>query len=364
MNGGGPAGDSRGRKGPGGDAANGTLGGGGGGKAQDDGKGKASVGLIAGPGDPAEPATGGKPEEKSKGETSGCQGTALGTSSVLPGELAEADTASYRGSVKPRYKNKGKKGLDSRSTETAMTGMTLEALPPQVVNSDNMGKNGSNNQSIAKASVSPQGEAAEDSPLQGVKSDNKRKKKKNKPSGGRQADAAPGSDWPNGRRDQPRPSAEGSRGRRNGDGQGTIWEVKSDGLGGKQTEVEGKVYSHPPTESSSNRRRGSGKGMTRKAKFDDFGEKQPVVETRAHLHPAADSSSYRSSSGDQGMTRKAKSEDFGDKQPVVEMRAVKTYCGQRPGGCSRVNGATRQPGSVWVPKAAAVPVRTEIGNIP
>lgn len=143
VNGGGPAGDSRGRKGPGGDAANGTLGGGGGGKAQDDGKGKASVGLIAGPGDPAEPATGGKPEEKSKGETSGCQGTALGTSSVLPGELAEADTASYRGSVKPRYKNKGKKGLDSRSTETAMTGMTLEALPPQVVNSDNMGKNGS-----------------------------------------------------------------------------------------------------------------------------------------------------------------------------------------------------------------------------
>lgn len=363
MNGGGPAGDSRGRKGPGGDAANGTLGGGGGGKAQDDGKGKASVGLIAGPGDPAEPATGGKPEEKSKGETSGCQGTALGTSSVLPGELAEADTASYRGSVKPRYKNKGKKGLDSRSTETAMTGMTLEALPPQVVNSDNMGKNGSNNQSIAKASVSPQGKAAEDSPLQGVKSDNKwKKKKKNKPSGGRQADAAPGSDWANGRRDQPRPAAEGSHGRRNGDGQGAVWEAKSDGPGGKQPEVEGKVHSHLPTESSSsNRRRGSGQGMARKAKSEDFGDKQPVGEMRAQSHPAADS---QRSIGDQGMNQEAKSERFEEKQPVVEMRAVKTYRGQRPGGCSRVNGATRQPGSVWVPKAAAVPVRTEIGNIP
>ncbi|XBI73840.1 hypothetical protein VPH35_067498 [Triticum aestivum] len=384
LNSGGAAGGS---KGPGGDAADGTLGGGGGGRARDEGKGKASAGLIAG--DPAETATSGKPNEKSNGEASGCQGTALGTSSV-PGELAEVDTASYRGGVKPRYKNKGKKGFDGRSTETAMTGSLVEvvkASPPRVVDSENKGNAGSSNQSTGKASASSQGEAAEDSPLQGVKSDNKWNKK-NKPSGGRQAGAPPSGDWPNRRRDQPRPSAEGSRGRRNGDGQGAVWEVKSDGLGGKQPEVEGKAHSHLPTESSSNRRRGSGQGMTRKGKFEDSGEKELVVEMRAHPHPAADSSSYQSSSGDQGMAGKARSEDFGDKQPVgrssgdqgmnqeakserfeekqsaVEMRAVKTYRGQRPGGCSRVNGTTRQPGSIWVPKAAAVPVRTEVGNIP
>uniref|UniRef100_A0A453H4M6 Uncharacterized protein n=1 Tax=Aegilops tauschii subsp. strangulata TaxID=200361 RepID=A0A453H4M6_AEGTS len=308
LNSGGAAGGS---KEPGGDAADGTLGGGG--RARDEGKGKASAVLIAG--DPAEIATGVKPGEKSNGEASGCQGMALGTSGV-PGELAEVDTASYRGGVKPRYKHKGKKGFDGRSTETAMTGSLVEAVkasPPQVVDSENKGEAGSSNQSTGKASASSQGEAAEDSPLQGVKSVNKWKKK-NKPSGGRQAGAAPSGDWPNGRRDQPRPPAEGSRGRRNGDGQGTIWEVKSDGLGGKQPEVEGKVYSHPPTESSSNRRRGSGQEMIREAKFEDFGEKEPVVEMRAQPHPAADSSSYPTSSRDQGMNRKVKSEDFGEKQ--------------------------------------------------
>ncbi|KAI4965734.1 hypothetical protein ZWY2020_050999 [Hordeum vulgare] len=250
---GGAAGGSRGRKGLGRDAADGTLGGGGGGRALDEWKGKASAGLIAGP---AGPATGGKPEEKSKGETSGCQ-----ASSVLPGELAEADAAPYRGSVRPKYKHKGKKGLDGRSTETAMSSSLVEAVkasPMRVVDSENNGKTvdsenngetGSNNKSTGKASASPPGEAAEASPLQGVKCDNKWKKK-NKPPGGRQAGAAPSSDWPNGRRGQPRPSAEGSRGRRNGDVQGAVWEAKSDGLGGKQPEVEGKVYSHPPTEAA------------------------------------------------------------------------------------------------------------------
>ncbi|XP_051178908.1 uncharacterized protein [Lolium perenne] len=182
--------DVRGNKGPDGGPANAPPGGGF--KAQ----------VSAGPGEPAKPAAAssraGKPEEKRKGEASGIQGTAPGTNSA-PGELV--DIASYRGPGRPRHRHQGrKKGLDGRSTETAMTssiGEAVEASSLPVVNQESKGKSRPGDRSNETAPASIPGKAAEASPPRGVKSDNKRKEK---PSGGRQASTAPGSDMPDGKK--------------------------------------------------------------------------------------------------------------------------------------------------------------------
>lgn len=109
-----------------------------------------------------------------------------------------------------KNKRKGKKGSGSRSAEAVTT-----SAPGETV------------------------EAADASPPQGVKLDNKGKKKY---SVGRRANAAPSSDSPDGKRAHPPPAAEGSSSRRSGGGHGTTTgEAKSEGLGEKQPVVEVKA---------------------------------------------------------------------------------------------------------------------------
>ena len=171
------------------------------------------------------------------------------------------------------------------------------------------------------------GEAADASLARGFKSENKGR---NESSGGRRTGMAWSTNWPDGMKPQPCPTAEGSDSQRSSGNQGTTLGAITDGLQVKQT----------------------------------------AVEVKAEPHPAAERSNYLRSTGDQGMIQAAKSEGTKEKQHVVDMRTaaqlkpwdMRNSGRQRPGGHSRVMVAARQHDMVWVPKAAAVSDSAEVGK--
>lgn len=348
----GATGGCRGNKGPDGGAANAPLVGGR--KALNEGKEKASAGIL-----------GCKPEEQGKREASGCEAISPGTGSA-PSELGKVDIASYQGPVRPRHWHQGKKkGLDVRSTETAMTGSIgeeVKASPLPIVNLENKGKSRSGDRSNETASASMPGKAAQASPPRGVKSDNKGKKK---PSGGRQVSVAPSSDLPDGKKVE----ALGCEGIASGVSNALGEQANADcasyrmplkpmykrkgkkGYDGRSTETATTIVASKVTDTSLlegvNSETKGNKGLieqgpetalaimpveeantslARGFKSENKGKKESsggrhggMAGMKAQLCPAAeDSGSYRSNDG-QGTTWEAKTEGLHAKQTVVEV---------------------------------------------
>lgn len=343
----GATGGCHGQKGPDGDAANAPLGTGR--KAQNEGKEKDKVlaTISGGSGEPTGEATaslyGGNPEEKKKVEASGYQGSASGMMSSAPGELAEAGIGSHRGSGRQKHKHKGKKGLDGRSIEIALSSMTgkQDSSPPRGINSENIEK-GSGEPHTGTASSG----ALDVSPPSGAKSE---KIGKNKPSEGMCADMVPSSNMRYRKTAKTRPTVRSNR--RSSGGQGLMWEAKSEGLGEKQTVVEVSAQSQTSAEGCNNRRM--------EVKSESSGKKQLMVKVVAQPCLATEDSSNRRRDSGQGTIREAKCEGLDEKQPVVEVRATAQWKLWRvrhsherlPGGGSGVAG---EHGGVWVPKATAV----------
>uniref|UniRef100_A0ACD5WDI4 Uncharacterized protein n=1 Tax=Avena sativa TaxID=4498 RepID=A0ACD5WDI4_AVESA len=318
-------------------------------KAQNEGKGDVSAGMIAGPGEPVKPVSApshaGKPEEKRKEEASGYQGKSLGP-------------------ARPKHRHQGKKGFDGRSTETAMTssiGEAVEASPVPVVILENTRKSRPGDQNTETASASMPGKAAEASPPLGVKSDNKGKKK---PSGGRQASMAPSSDLPDGKVEasgfegtasevssSPCEQADAGnasyrmplrpvykrKGKKGSDGRST--ETATTIVSGKATDVSilgcvnldikgNKGLIEQGTEAALARIpiEAADASLARGFKSENKGEKESsggkhtgMAGMKAQPYPAAEGRGSHRSNGGQGATWEAKTEGLQEKQTVVEV---------------------------------------------
>uniref|UniRef100_A0ACD6A802 Uncharacterized protein n=1 Tax=Avena sativa TaxID=4498 RepID=A0ACD6A802_AVESA len=291
-------------------------------------------------------ATGGKPEEKRKGE-------AARTSSTLS-ELAKVDIQSYRGPARPNHRHQRKKGLDGRSRETSMTcsiAEAVEASPQPVVNLENKEKSQSGDRSNETAPASMPGKATETSPLRGVKSDNKGKKK---PSGGRQASTAPTSDLPDGKKvdasegesttsgvsSSPGEQADASycmplrpvykrKGKKGLDGWGTQTAttivaskaVDASVPGCVNLEIKGNkglieqgteaAFARMPIESFKSENKGE--------KESSGGRHTGMAGMKGQPYPAAEGRGSHRSNGGQGATWEAKTEGLQEKQTVVEV---------------------------------------------